>query len=601
MESNLANKLKIQSLVAEAQARALLRVAEAKQSALLKVQAKGEELIRDKEAINDYAETSPFIPAMETVTAEVHLEELKRMEPIPRPDTEFQWNEEQTKAIALAAGREDFCLVGAAGTGKTTTEIAILKQLIHSGFCPILKRETKRFKQGQYAFAVVSFTRRAVQAAKRQLSADMRLNCMTIHKFLEYEPVFFDVLDPQTGMMKKTMRFEPQRTAHNPYSEFTDILIDESSMCDTDLYAKLKAACPNARFIFVGDIQQLPPIYGSAILGYKMLECPVIELTQVYRQALKSPIIRLAHRILSGKPIAPADIPEVEEKPELVFHLFKKRVEAERCIVYVKKFFSSLCIEGKFNPDTDVILCPFNEAFGTLELNRAIAQTLGEMRKAPVFEVISGFMKHYYAVGDRVLVDKQDGIIKEIVTNGMYVGKRPHKPSLKMNRYGNYTASVTAEELEGEKLDEEDLERMLELAESKENEERKNQASHIIKIVPVVNGEEMENYTWDLSTAGEINSMLFSYALTVHKSQGSEWERVYFIMHHSHNTMCQREMLYTAVTRAKKYLYIICEGRSQEGKEDSTFEQGIRNQRIKGNTLKEKAEFFKGKKESQLV
>ena len=46
--------------------------------------------------------------------------------------------------------------------------------------------------------------------------------------------------------------------------------------------------------------------------------------------------------------------------------------------------------------------------------------------------------------------------------------------------------------------------------------------------------------------------MILGYALTVHKAQGSEWDRVFLLLHQSHNTMIQRELLYTAVTRAAK-------------------------------------------------
>ena len=81
-----------------------------------------------------------------------------------------------------------------------------------------------------------------------------------------------------------------------------------------------------------------------------------------------------------------------------------------------------------------------------------------------------------------------------------------------------------------------------------------------------------------------------AYSLTVHKSQGSEWKKVYCIFHQSHNTMIQRELLYTAVTRAREELYVICE--------PDTFEKGINGQRIKGNTLAEKYEYFKGKLDS---
>jgi exodeoxyribonuclease V alpha subunit len=122
----------------------------------------------------------------------------------------------------------------------------------------------------------------------------------------------------------------------------------------------------------------------------------------------------------------------------------------------------------------------------------------------------------------------------------------------------------------------------------KDVEERVNVASHTI-TVRLLNSEEEVS----LQTASEINSLLLGYALTVHKSQGSEWRRVFLALHQSHATMCSRELLYTAVTRAKEELYIVCE--------KETFVNGIKSQRIKGNTLAEKAEFFKGKKEETKI
>jgi len=62
------------------------------------------------------------------------------------------------------------------------------------------------------------------------------------------------------------------------------------------------AACPHKpQCVFLGDIRQLPPVFGTAILGFKMLELPVVELTEVYRQALKSPILRFALAVDDGE------------------------------------------------------------------------------------------------------------------------------------------------------------------------------------------------------------------------------------------------------------------------------------------------------------
>ena len=133
--------------------------------------------------------------------------------------------------------------------------------------------------------------------------------------------------------------------------------------------------------------------------------------------------------------------------------------------------------------------------------------------------------------------------------------------------------------------DEEDF-ILSQVAASESDEDRVNKASHRIKLKMLDTEREVT-----IDTAGDVNALLLGYALTAHKSQGSEWKKVFFCLHHSHSKMIQRELLYTAVTRAREELYIICEADS--------FVKGIESQKVKGNTLAEKAEWFKGKKERE--
>ena len=98
--------------------------------------------------------------------------------------------------------------------------------------------------------------------------------------------------------------------------------------------------------------------------------------------------------------------------------------------------------------------------------------------------------------------------------------------------------------------------------------------------------------TVHIRSAGELDALLLGYAITIHKAQGSEWDKVFLCLHNSHNMMIQRELLYTAVTRAKEELFVICES--------DTFEKGITRQRIPGSTWQEKAEYFKGKLENGI-
>ena len=353
-------------------------------------------------------------------------------------------------------------------------------------------------------------------------------------------------------------------------------------MIGTDLYQEVINACPHSpQLIFLGDIQQLPPVFGPAILGFKLLELPVVELTEVYRQALESPIISLAHRILSGKAIDSKEFPEWKTPGQLTIHPWKKKIDAHNALNTMAAFFKRAEETGAYSADEDIILIPFNKSFGTVELNSNIANHLAKKSSSTVYQVIAGFNKLYFREGERVLYDKEDATILEIEPNPAYSGT-PYLPASPTLDYWGFDSDPTRERNEG---DMGDVDFMLsQVAMAKDSEERVAKASHIITLR--MNDSDV---TIKLDKAAELNSLLLGYALTVHKSQGSEWRKVFFVCHQSHATMLQRELLYTAVTRAREELYIICE--------PETFVKGIESQRVKGNTLAEKAEYFKGKVE----
>ena len=94
---------------------------------------------------------------------------------------------------------------------------------------------------------------------------------------------------------------------------------------------------------------------------------------------------------------------------------------------------------GKYNPETDIILSPFAvQPLGTDNINNIIAQMLGQEREAVVHQVIAGREKHYLAVGDKVMVDKQVGFITAINRNGLYTGKDTLPESTGLSRFGVY-------------------------------------------------------------------------------------------------------------------------------------------------------------------
>ena len=499
----------------------------------------------------------------------------------------IEYNKEQQEFITRVTNGESVVLVGAAGTGKTTCQRGAITQLIQSGKIPFLADEThKVLRKGTPGILIVSFTRRAVSNIAKNLPADIRSNAITIHKALEYEPVYYEV----NG--KNTMAFEPARNRVTPLdSNIRVVIVEESSMVSVELFNNLKAALPqDIQWIFLGDIQQLPPVMGDAILGYKMLELPVIELTQVYRQAMESPIIRLAHRILSGVPIKKEELPDWKFPNQLTLHPFKKKVKADPACLAMAGFIKQLYDNGTYNPDEDGILIPFNEAFGTKEINAHIANHIAKQQGKLVHEIVAGFEKLYFSVGDRVLVEKEDAIILSIEPNLTYVGKAFQLPSKYLDYWGmniNSGRDSANNNRSMRSFSDDDIDAILASVADADDDERKRQGSHVVKVQFVNSG-----LVRDISSAGDLNKMLLAYSITVHKSQGSEWRKVFVFLHNSHATMIQRELLYTAVTRAKEELYVVCE--------EDTFEKGIISQRIKGNTIAEKAEHFKGKLEERI-
>lgn len=538
--------------------------------------------IQTPEEFKEIGENVGLLP-----TTPEHTELITKQKPIVTgmSGEEITYNSQQQEFIHTAANGESCVLIGAAGTGKTTCSQGAMSALLAAGHIPILSNDGHRhLKSGGPGIVISSFTRRAVNNIRKVQSEDLKNNCVTVHKLLEYSPVYYEERDAATGEMRNTMRFEPTRNAMRPLpTSIRTIIIEEASMLGTDLFDELMAALAHkVQFIFIGDIQQLPPVFGPAILGFKMIELPVVELTEVYRQALESPIIRLAHRILSGKPIPLEEYAEWGEVDKLTIHPWKKKLKADHAVLTLGAFFKTGIDKGLYDPNHDMILIPYNKACGTIELNKIIANHLARTRNAITTEVIAGFMKCYFSEGDKILYDREDAEIISIETNTGYTGAKFQAASRNLDYWGHNPKAAEERAANKGQYDLEDSDIDFLLAQVAATDDRVNQASHKLVVRLLDSATEVT-----LTTAGEMNALLHAYALTVHKAQGSEWRKVFCCFHQSHATMMQRELLYTAVTRAREELYVICE--------PETFTKGITSQRIKGDTLAEKAEFFKGK------
>ena len=503
------------------------------------------------------------------------------------------FNKQQSKFIRAASAGGSCCLIGSAGTGKTTTLQGMVASLMQSGrlgkLCSSWNQH-KFLKAETPAIVFTSFTRRAVNNMRRSLPDNLKGNAISVHKFLQYAPVNVMVENKETGEVKESMRFLPTYSDTNPMWESIQIVvIEEASMLSVDLFEQLRSSLPaHVQYIFLGDINQLPPVFGSAILGYAMSYLPVIELDEVYRQALESPIIRLAHRILSGKPILPKEIPEWTFEGQLLINPWKKQLNSELACMTAGKFLTKMIDAGQLDFDEDIILCPYNKAFGTIELNKIIGNHLARRRGVDTYEILAGYELLYLSVGDRCMYDKEDCELVDIKVNAMFLGKAPKKPHATLDYWGCYQSD--------EKLDLEDdldafslkdIDAILAQASSTEGIDKVNQASHTLTLRRYEDGHE-----FTISTAAEVNALDLAYALTIHKSQGCEWRKVILLMHQSHQTLAQRELIYTAVTRASKELLWICE--------PTQVSSAIINQRIKGTGLEEKIRLFKGKADKEV-
>ena len=503
--------------------------------------------------------------------------------------TGFQLNALQQSAVDAAIKGNSFCLIGSAGTGKTTDTKAMIAGLLQSNRIPMIEKSTKMLSKDTPGIALIAYTRRAVRNIAKQMSEDFKKHCMTFHSLVEYAPETVETILPSGGV-KISKPFLPQRNAKNKLpSSLKVIFIDEASMFSLDYFKVLCDALPDpdaVQFIYIGDINQLPPIYGDGVLGLQMNRLPVIELTEVYRQALESPIIKYALMIKDNN--LPREFncltkEYVEESPagKVTFRPWKRKVDMEEGMFQINTLLTGWVNTDFINFEEDVILCSWGKKFGTIEMNKSVATALAKKNDRDVFEIIAGYNKHYFSVGDKVLVDKMDAIVTKIAKNVRFLGKSPQPHSVTMDYWG--WGSTGSDLTDGLTPDD-----ILDLYSDVLGDvtDRVAQASHAMTVQMVDSDIEKT-----VNTAAEFNAIELAYCMSVHKSQGSEWRRVFLISHEIHSKMMLRELVYTAFTRASKELYVIMP--------PTMLKQAANRAKIKGETLAEKILWFKKRLEEK--
>ncbi|MBR6761652.1 MAG: ATP-dependent RecD-like DNA helicase [Oscillospiraceae bacterium] len=386
-------------------------------------------------------------------------------------ETGMTYAELQKKAIACAFSRGIMVLTGGPGTGKTTTLNGVIDLCVKAGSTVLLAAPTGR-------------------AAKRMTELTGR-EAKTIHRLLGTE---YD----DTG------RLVFQHHEKNPLKG--DVLIvDEVSMVDVLLFESLLHAVRlSCRVILVGDEDQLPSV-GAGNLLHTLVHSgclPVVRLTEIFRQAQESCIIRSAHQIVNG------ELPDLQEK-QSDFFFFDRRNAAQAAEFLMDLYSRRLPKAYGFIPKTDIqVISPTRKGLlGTISLNQMIQEAVNPPKygKAILKNLLFSFRE-----GDKVM-QIQNQYEMEWVKNGER-GAGVFNGDMGTVLYVDKASRMLQVDFDGR--------------------------------VVCYNADQLEQ-------------LELAYAVTVHKSQGSEFEAVILMLPEGSDRLSYRSLLYTAVTRAKKLLILI--------------------------------------------
>ena len=349
------------------------------------------------------------------------------------------------------------------------------------------------YKQQSMTVMVAAPTGRA---AKR-LSEVTGCEAKTIHRLLEVKPA-------DNGVMS---------FVHNEENmlECDALIIDEMSMVDTLLFeAVLRAIKLTCKLVLVGDSDQLPSVGAGNVLKDIMDSgvMPVVKLTEIFRQSRQSSIVMNAHKIVKGEHI------DLAQRDNDFFFMQRldfgglQKLIAELCKTRLPNAYG-------YSPFDDIqVMSPTRQGpAGTVELNKILQQQLNPPAKSkseiktPLFT---------YRTGDKVMQTKNDYDI---------IWKR-HSISGKKSESGTGIFNG-------------DIGRI-------------TSCNKILRQLTIDFDGRTAVYTADM-----LDNLSLAYAITVHKSQGSEYDAVILAVFGGYDKLYYRNLLYTAVTRARKLLVIV--------------------------------------------
>lgn len=303
------------------------------------------------------------------------------------------------------------------------------------------------------------------------------------------------------------------------------VIVDELSMVDISLFSSLLNALPlGCRLVMVGDSDQLPAVGAGNVLHDLIMSetLPVVELKKVFRQAMKSRIVTNAHDIVAGK------MPDLETKDNDFF--FMKRNNSNSVVATIAELCSKRLPDAYgFDPFNDIqVLCPSRKGeCGSVNINKVLQAVLNPPSKSKKEVSLAGKILRE---GDKIMQIKNNYDI--LWTKGGDEGS------------GIFNGDIGIIE----KIDN------ISSAFSVNFEDR-------IAVYSFENANEIEH----------------AYAITVHKSQGNEFKAVVMPVFNVIPNLCYRNLLYTAVTRAKNIMVLI-------GSADVVYNMTANNSRTKRYT-----------------
>ncbi|GLX18442.1 SF1B family DNA helicase RecD2 [Streptomyces lavendulae] len=277
------------------------------------------------------------------------------------------------------------------------------------------------------------------------------------------------------------------------------VVVDEASMLDLLLANKLvKAVAPGAHLLLVGDVDQLPSVGAGEVLRDLLAEggpVPAVRLTRIFRQAQQSGVVTNAHRINTGVPPITDGLPD--------FFLFPEEDTEAAGALAVDVAARRIPARFGLDPRRDVqVLAPMHRGpAGAGNLNGLLQQAITPARPNLPEKRFGG---RVFRVGDKVTQIRNN---YEKGANGVFNGT---------------VGVVTALDLEEQRL--------------------------------TVRTEEDEEVGYEFA---ELDELAHAYAVTIHRSQGSEYPAVVIPVTTGAWMMLQRNLLYTAVTRAKKLVVLV--------------------------------------------